>query len=203
MSDQKAYHAPRPPQIERAALRRELIARREALSAEEHARLSTLLRARLEEVLNESAARSIGFYWPIRNEPDITETVARWLNAAPDRIAALPVADTTQRTLSYRLWNPEMPLRQDHYGIWIPENDIAVEPELLLVPTNGFDSSGIRIGYGGGFFDRKLSAHPPRFGTVGIAFELACVPHAMAAPHDVPLDCIVTEARVLRVCNAR
>jgi 5-formyltetrahydrofolate cyclo-ligase len=61
------------------------------------------------------------------------------------------------------------------------------------MPLLGFDAAGTRLGYGGGYYDRTLAAleRAPRI--VGVAFaaqELAYIPRA---PHDRPLDTVVTE----------
>jgi len=66
-----------------------------------------------------------------------------------------------------------------------------VAPDVLIVPLVGFDRAGYRLGYGGGYYDRTLEL-PPRPHTLGIAYsnQEAVFSHA---PHDVPLDVIVTE----------
>ena len=50
---------------------------------------------------------------------------------------------------------------------------------LMLVPAMSFDRRGFRLGYGGGYYDRFLEAHPVR--TVGITYEMFMVE---ALPHD-------------------
>ena len=68
---------------------------------------------------------------------------------------------------------------------------------LIVVPGAVFDQQGNRIGYGGGFYDRLL----PRFTgrTVALAFELQIVPKVPTDAHDVPMQKIVTEKRVIEV----
>jgi 5-formyltetrahydrofolate cyclo-ligase len=65
----------------------------------------------------------------------------------------------------------------------------------------GFDSSGIRLGRGGGVYD---AAFPP--GTegpllFGVAFELQLVPRLPCGPHDRRMHAIVTERRLVRVAG--
>jgi 5,10-methenyltetrahydrofolate synthetase len=64
-------------------------------------------------------------------------------------------------------------------------------PPALLIPCLGFNAEGYRLGYGGGYYDRTLELLP-RPHTLGIAYsnQEAVFSHA---PHDVPLDVIVTE----------
>jgi 5,10-methenyltetrahydrofolate synthetase len=86
----------------------------------------------------------------------------------------------------------------DPYGIPIPATPPAPPPDVLLIPLVAFDAAGYRLGYGGGYFDRTLAALDPRPLSVGVGFELARVADLQPAPHDIPLDRIVTEAGVRR-----
>jgi len=67
----------------------------------------------------------------------------------------------------------------------------VIEPSLVLVPGLAFNRSGGRLGYGAGFYDRWLSAHPAR--TIGVCFEAQLVDDLPLEPHDHPLDAVLTE----------
>jgi 5-formyltetrahydrofolate cyclo-ligase len=75
----------------------------------------------------------------------------------------------------------------------------ALALELLLMPLVGFDGAGNRLGNGAGYYDRFVANRRGRYGRpllIGIAFEcqrLAAIP---IAPHDVPLDGVITERGV-------
>lgn len=84
----------------------------------------------------------------------------------------------------------------DRYGILAPQGTPRLQPDVLLVPVNGFDLRGFRIGYGGGYFDRTLAGQP-RPVSIGIGFELAHLEDVCPEPHDQPLDWIVTEAGIV------
>jgi 5-formyltetrahydrofolate cyclo-ligase len=71
-----------------------------------------------------------------------------------------------------------------------------VVPTALLIPLVGFDGQGHRLGYGGGFFDRTLAAWKPRPLAIGVGFELGRLATITPAPHDQPMDLIITEAGV-------
>ena len=85
---------------------------------------------------------------------------------------------------------------KDRYGIPAPQGTPALQPDLLLVPVNGFDARGYRIGYGGGYFDRTL-AQADRPVAVGIGFEVARLEDVQPAAHDLPLELIITEAGIV------
>ena len=67
----------------------------------------------------------------------------------------------------------------------------------MLVPGIAFDAAGKRLGYGGGHYDRLLPLLPPAAARVAGAFEAQIVERVPAAPHDIGVDCIVTERRTL------
>jgi len=178
----------------RRALRREMVARRAALSDVEHARLS----ARIVEHLLASlpVPGVVAFCWPIKHEPDVRAVVERW--AALGARAALPVVVAEEAPLAFRLWTADTPLAPDRYGIPTPATGDFVRPDTILLPLNGFDAAGYRLGYGGGFFDRTLAASSPRPLAVGVGFEINRLPSIRPESHDQRLDWIVTEAGAVR-----
>ena len=79
-------------------------------------------------------------------------------------------------------------------GVGSQQGGDAVTPEMLLIPCNGFDARGFRLGYGAGHYDRTLAAMQPMPCTVGIAIEDGRIDDLGPEPHDIPMDWIVTEA---------
>lgn len=185
-----------PTEVERAArraLRAQLLAARAALPDRE-SRVSALA-GRVARWLNTMPVTRLGFFWPIRDEPDLVPTVARWLAADPARRAALPVVDGDR--LQFAPWTPGAPMQPGPYGIPVPATAARLTPQLLLVPCVGFDRARFRLGYGGGFYDRTLAALPLRPVTVGVAFECGRVPSIGPQPHDVKLDLVISELGVV------
>ncbi|MBI4439419.1 5-formyltetrahydrofolate cyclo-ligase [Candidatus Woesearchaeota archaeon] len=68
--------------------------------------------------------------------------------------------------------------------------------DLVIVPGIGFDAYGHRIGFGAGLYDRFLPK--VRCKKIGVAFEFQILKKIPAASHDIPVDMVVTEKRVLR-----
>ncbi|MBS1141517.1 MAG: 5-formyltetrahydrofolate cyclo-ligase [Proteobacteria bacterium] len=179
----------------RRALRREMVARRAALSDAEHAGLSARI---VEQVLVAlPTPRVFAFCWPIKHEPDVRAVVERW--AVLGVQAALPVVVAEDTPLAFRLWTPETALEADRYGIPTPMNGDFVAPDLILLPLNGFDEAGYRLGYGGGYFDRTLATLVPRPLAVGVGFEVNRLESIRPESHDQRLDWIVTEAGAFRL----
>jgi 5-formyltetrahydrofolate cyclo-ligase len=73
--------------------------------------------------------------------------------------------------------------------------------DWVLVPGVAFDRAGHRIGYGGGHYDKLLPLLRADAHRVAGAFELQLVDHVPAAPHDVGVDAVVTEARSISIAR--
>lgn len=181
-------------------MRREKIAAREALPPDEHRRLSIAIEGHLASLLQSCQPRMLGFCWPIRAEFDCRPLVAR-LIAAGGR-ACVPRVAAPETALKFCAWRPDSQMLVDRYGIHYPANGETVTPDVLLMPVNAFDAAGYRLGYGGGYFDRTLAelaalARQPL--AIGVGFELARVASIFPAPHDMPLDAVVTEAGIVSI----
>lgn len=180
---------------ERSALRRVLIERRRALPTSEWERASNLICAHLETAFPELAAMRVAFCWPVKQEADLRPLMEKWAHAGRKGFQALlPVVIGKNRPLAFRAWTPETPLVADRYGIPTPAAGDFLLPQALLLPVNGFDAAGYRIGYGGAYFDRTLAALHPRPLALGIGFELARLDSIEPTAHDQRLDAMVTEA---------
>lgn len=133
---------------------------------------------------------TLGVYWPIRGEPDLQPAYAE-LTARGMRLA-LPVVIDVDSPLRFVGWSPGEAMVKDGFGVAIPASYVTVIPQALLIPCVGFNRNKIRLGYGGGFYDRTLAplARPQ---TVGIAYSCALAEFDGAA-HDIALDTVITEA---------
>ena len=120
----------------------------------------------------------------------------RWLDRDTAHWAALPVVGGAGEPMAFRRWTPGMEMATDRYGIPFPAHGAPEAPELLLIPCNGFDARGYRLGYGAGHFDRTLAALTPAPRAVGIALEAARIDDLHPHPHDIPMDWIVTDAGI-------
>ncbi|MEY4579233.1 MAG: hypothetical protein RL701_3936 [Pseudomonadota bacterium] len=88
------------------------------------------------------------------------------------------------------------------FGVLEPPATAAIiDPQtvdLVLVPGLAFDARGHRIGYGRAFYDRLLPLLPRAF-RVGIGFDFQLVPELPNEDHDIPLQCVISDARTLRM----
>ena len=100
----------------------------------------------------------------------------------------------------YRRWEPDDVLQKDRAGIWCATGEEAkTPPDLILAPCVGYSNSCYRLGYGGGFFDRYLSAYSSlKPIVIGVCFDQLLVPDDFFEVHDAKLDLLITERKVLR-----
>jgi 5-formyltetrahydrofolate cyclo-ligase len=108
---------------------------------------------------------------------------------------------TEGKGLAFRAWKPGEPLVPGPMNVPEPATSAKERrPDLLIVPLLAFDNDGYRLGYGAGYYDRYLSEHRAKrtIRAIGIAYAGQHVERLPRAPHDEPLDAVVTEERVWR-----
>ncbi|MDD7740428.1 MAG: 5-formyltetrahydrofolate cyclo-ligase [Fusicatenibacter sp.] len=90
-------------------------------------------------------------------------------------------------------------LESGYFGIPEPEGckECCAQTGFLLVPGVAFDAQKHRIGYGKGFYDRYLCAHPGFF-TAAIAFEFQLFDAVPFEETDIRPDILITEDRLIR-----
>jgi 5-formyltetrahydrofolate cyclo-ligase len=112
----------------------------------------------------------------------------------------LPVAGAKATPLTFRLWRPGEKLVAGRHGLREPDpTALAQTPKIILAPLLGFDLSGGRLGFGGGYYDATL-AHLRAAGAVlagGLAFSFQKIDTIPLEPHDVKLDFVITEEGLL------
>jgi len=180
----------------RTAERVRLIAARQAIDAPER----DTLRLRVDSILERSfpglARGALAFCWPIQGEYDARH-LARRLRAN-GALTALPVVLAPRSPLVFREWHPGVALARGPLGIPYPPDAPEVLPDHVLLPMNGWDASGFRLGYGGGYFDRTLASLAKRPDVIGISLERARLETIYPQPWDVPVDYVVTERGLYR-----
>jgi 5-formyltetrahydrofolate cyclo-ligase len=180
---------PAKPMQEKSELREVLLAARKAVSPDLRAIWDAAIGVQVHAWLAAHPAQVIGVYWPIRGEPDL-HGVYHELAATGVRLA-LPVVAGRNRPLAFAAWTPGDALTQDTWGVPIPAQCTLVQPDVLMVPCVGFNVQRVRLGYGGGFYDRTL-AQMPRPAAIGIAYSCALADFTAEA-HDTVLDVVLTE----------
>jgi len=180
----------------RKAERDRLIAARESLAPEALERFRQRIDAHLWRSFPGLAAARLAFCWPIRKEYDARGLTQRLRERGA--VTALPVVVAPRQPLVFRAWYPGVILASGPLGIPYPADSALVVPTAALVPMNGWDEAGYRLGYGGGFFDRTLASLAKRPVIIGVSYELAKITTIHPQSWDIPMDWVVTERGVYR-----
>ena len=197
--------------MDKAELRRAVIARRDAIDLDVRAAKSAVVCARLVELMDRlgaAAPHTVAVYAAMGSEVDpaafAAAAVARgWRVAYPCMLSASDAAACGQRMCMRAVSAGDAseapfiahPTRafaatdvdSDHFPI-VP----AAELDMVVVPLVAFDRTGARLGYGGGCYDRYLPTVAPGRPIVGIAFDEQRVDHVPTDAHDLSLPNIVS-----------
>ena len=174
-----------------------MLERREQFAAGPHADAAgAALAGHLIAVLSELEPELLGVYWPRRSEFYAVPALRADPMLAKLPIA-LPFAERAPVRMHYRAWDGEAPAAVDECGI-ASSVGTPVVPDVVLVPCVGFTPTGLRLGYGSGYFDRWLAQHP-QVTSVGVAWSFGEIGVEALAPqpHDRALTLIVTERGVV------
>jgi 5-formyltetrahydrofolate cyclo-ligase len=191
-----------PTTEQKTALRRDALARRDALPAPERAAAAAAVAARPFPVPIVPGAIVSG-YSPLKSEFNPVPLMRKLSDAGAQ--LALPVVAGRGKPLVMRAWTFGAPLAAGVWGIREPKADAPeVAPDILLVPLLAFDRAGHRIGYGAGYYDmtiKALRAQKPVV-AVGLAFVAQEVGTVPATPRDARLDLVLTEREVIDFRNS-
>lgn len=195
-----------PTEQAKAAIRREM---REALAAidpAQHHDGSIHACERVAGLDPFRVASVIMLYMPISTELDVTPLALRCFELG--KTVCVPRVDWDNGRMEpvEVIAFDDRVMNVDERGIRSPRSGRAVSSgliDLIFVPGLAFDPAGHRLGRGGGYYDRFLPRLRPSLTKVGLAFDRQIVDRIPAADHDVPMDMVVTERRVITVHAAR
>jgi 5-formyltetrahydrofolate cyclo-ligase len=184
----------------KAMMRKRARALRGSMPAKALAERSARICERLLELPAFRGRPSVALFWPIegRNEVDLRSLDER----LRERGAALhyPSIDPDDRSMCFR-HVPDVGLLEERgmrFSEPPPSAPAAETLDVVVVPGLMFDARGFRIGYGGGFYDRALPQHCPPALALGVAYDFQLAADVPNTDNDVPVDRIVTDARMLR-----
>ena len=182
---------------DKAELRREALARRDAMLPEVRQAAAEALAARNFPLAIAPGAIVAGFM-PLTSEINPLPLMQKL--AGQGARLALPVIAGRGQPLILRAWEPGAPLERGQWGIREPKPEAReVEPDILLVPLLAFDRVGHRIGYGAGYYDLTIAHLRARKAilAVGLTFAVQEVPAVPATPRDARLDLVLTEREAI------
>jgi len=180
----------------KAALRKEVIARRDAADGEMRNRAAQAIIRDLLGLPAYRAAGTVAAYASFGSELGTSAFIAKTL--ADGKQLLLPRINRAQRALELRhVTDPEVDLVAGVWGIREPSEHCEIVPvamiDFMLVPGVAFTQDGARLGYGGGFYDRLLASLDRRTARIAAAFQLQIVEQLPEGPQDQRVDVVVTE----------
>jgi 5-formyltetrahydrofolate cyclo-ligase len=177
----------------KSSLRREAVAHRDALPADERRAAADVIAVR-EFPLPLSASVIVSGFMPLKSEINPLPLMQKLAREGAG--LALPRIVGRGRPLSMRAWQFGGALDRGQWGIREPKIDAPeVDPDVLLVPLLAFDRAGHRIGYGAGYYDMTIARLRglKKVTAIGIAFAAQEVPQVPATERDERLDLVLTE----------
>ncbi|MBO8128782.1 MAG: 5-formyltetrahydrofolate cyclo-ligase [Peptococcaceae bacterium] len=182
-------------------LRREMLKKRRGLTSREVTDKSAVIAHRVLSLPCFARARIIMAYNAVRNEVQTGGLIVAAMSVG--KKVALPITDRERKQLiPVMITSYPGPMVEGAYGIPEPaEGNYAPvhvkDIDCLLLPGVAFDPDGYRLGYGGGYYDRFLRDVRRDAALIGLAYEFQICPGVYADSHDMPVDIIVTEKRVI------
>lgn len=197
--------------MDKAELRRAVIARRDAIELDVRAAKSAAVCARLVELLERSGAaapRTVAAYAAMGSEVNpaafaVAAAERGWQVAYPCMLSAADAAVCGQRMCMRVVAAGDVGaapfVAHPTRAFTAAEIDSARFPivpanalGMVVVPLVAFDRTGARLGYGGGCYDRYLPTLSASCQIVGIAFDEQHVDHVPTDVHDLPLPNIIS-----------
>lgn len=197
--------------MDKAELRRAVIARRDAIDLDVRTAKSAVICAQLVELLDRldaAAPHTVAAYAAMGSEVDPAAFAAAaaargWRVAYPCMLSAIDAAACGQRMCMRAVAGGDASVAPfiAHPTRALAATDIdssrfpivsAEALDMIIVPLVAFDRAGARLGYGGGCYDRYLPMLSPACQIIGIAFDEQRVDGVPTDAHDLPLPHIIS-----------
>ena len=182
----------------KSSIRRKMLAHRRSLSEDEFRSASLSIQRLFLETPEYLNARGIVVYSSIHNEVD-TEMIIQQSLACGKRVA-LPAV--VHHGLLFREVSELSSLKRGAFGIMEPGQGSRLfqlaEEDIFVLPGIAFDLTGHRVGYGKGYYDKTLHRIEGQGRLIGLCYDFQLVDRIAGEPHDVKMDLIISEKRIIR-----
>ncbi|WP_308501527.1 5-formyltetrahydrofolate cyclo-ligase [uncultured Alistipes sp.] len=172
-------------------LRKAMRSLNRGLDARARAEASERIVRRMEALEDFAAARTVGLFCALPDEPDLSGAIERWRSSK--RLVVPRVEGETMRFFEY---DPQT-LLPGAFGILEPGPAARLCPpreiDLLFVPGVAFTPQGVRCGRGRGYYDRYLGRADFRAVKIGVCYAHQLVDDLPAEPHDMRVDAVITD----------
>lgn len=188
----------------KAEIRRDVIARRDAMSAAERAAASATIRAHLAAMEHVRRARTLLAFAAFGSEVDLDPLLEDLIGRGTGVFLPFVIGFSPPELGIARVRDLRGDLVTSRLGIREPDparrRAARVDRiDVVIAPGVAFDAAGRRIGYGGGFYDRLLPRLRPGTPVIAAAFALQVVTEVPETARDMRVDAIVTEHGTITV----
>lgn len=189
---------------QKRALRAEVRERRRTRTSTRREHDAAAITQRLEELTDRFHAATLAAYLSLSDEPP-TRDFVRWATERGIRVL-LPVS-REDGLLDWAPYEGDEEV-EDVIGMPAPATEllgpIAInDADLIIVPAASVDRSGMRMGWGRGYFDKTLGSMegcPPVYAVI---FDDELVDSVPQERHDMPVDGVVTPSGIIDLHPSR
>lgn len=191
--------------MDKKALRKELLIKRENLTEKEILKKSNLITNSIYNSKVYRDAKTIMTYISFKNEVYTHNIIKKSIIENKKIVVPITIPETKELKISQVLDFNELEI--GYYNILTPKKEFLryIDPkdiDLVLVPGVAFDKNGYRIGYGGGYYDRFLDKLRKDAIKIGLAFDLQLIDKVPKDNYDKPVDIIITENEIIN-CSGK
>jgi len=181
--------------IQKSALRKHLLERRDATSSELRGIVSEKIHENLKKISSYTNSQNIACYFPIGSEVDTHDVMLNILKQGKNLLLPRIVDNNIQ---FYIVSNLEK-LESGNFEIMEPKDSCekAEKIDCVLIPTVGVSKLGVRLGYGHGYYDRFLSSIDAV--KISLTYSKQIVKSIPSDSHDIKIDWIVTEDENIKI----
>jgi len=184
-------------------LKQEISNKRKSLTKEDIKEKSSKIKDNLYSLDEFKKAKNIMFYVSFNNEVNTTGLIKELLIKKGKNVI-VPYVIKNNPILQLSELKNINELTAKTFGILEPKENYIREfshkkIDLVILPGVVFDQNGHRIGYGYGYYDRFLKKLNSDVVKIGFAFDFQLIEKIPEERHDVPVDIVITEERVLKV----
>ena len=179
--------------VEKARLRKQLLDQRESLSLDFIRIASSKIQENLRKIYYYRSAKSIGAYFAIGSEVRTQDILQEILNAGKE----LSLPRVEKKDLVFKKISNFSDLEMGNFSVMQPKErcETVKKHDVVLIPAIALTGEGYRLGYGFGYYDRYL--HEKQSKKIALSYLKQVIKSFPHGDHDVKMDCIVTEDKVI------
>ncbi|WP_018969182.1 5-formyltetrahydrofolate cyclo-ligase [Rubritalea marina] len=161
--------------------------------AEKHLASLSIVRQLNDWVMQQHDVKTVAIYAALENEPQLEQ-----LHQLADGINFVyPLTQDSNGAMQFHLVHEISELRHGRYGILEPHPEhhplvAADRIDTFICPGIAFSATGLRLGKGGGYYDRILESRKQDAHILGVAFQCQVLDHLPTEDHDIQMDAVIS-----------